>query len=100
MAEIERRDSGRVAQYVFGQRLDKHVHVLLGTVNKSFANATGDGAHKRLKLTWPAASELPVFFPRTMSRRPAPRDHPDDGLRADIQEAAELFNEPRPPMPR
>lgn len=29
-----------------------------------------------------------------------PIDHPDDGLRADIQEAAELFHEPRPPVPR
>lgn len=28
----------------------------------------------------------------------APIDHPDDGLRADIFEAAELFHAPRPPM--
>lgn len=40
---------------------------------------------------------------RLMVRPPNPSipvDHPDDGLRADIQEAAELFQEPRPPMPR
>ena len=57
MAEIERRDSGRVAQYVLRQSLNKNIHLLLGAVDECLADATGDGAHKRLKLTWRAASE-------------------------------------------